>query len=139
MASKSSQPRIIAVANQKGGVGKTTTAINLATAIAATKRRVLVVDFDPQGNASTALGVDKRACPANSYDVVMGEATLAEALVAAGPAGTSDGAHRRSAPYMRHSLRSGSRASGSSPRVPRAARRAAASSARCGARRGRSR
>jgi chromosome partitioning protein len=77
-------PRVIAVANQKGGVGKTTTAINLATAIAATRRRVLIIDFDPQGNASTALGVDKRHCPANAYDVVMGEVPLATAIVDTG-------------------------------------------------------
>jgi chromosome partitioning protein len=81
---KVNAPRIIAIANQKGGVGKTTTAINLATAIAATERRVLIVDFDPQGNASTALGIDKRAAPANAYDVVMGEASLAEAIIDTG-------------------------------------------------------
>jgi chromosome partitioning protein len=83
------KPRVLVVANQKGGVGKTTTTINLATALAATKRRVLIVDFDPQGNASTGLGVDKRAVPANSYDVVMGDKTLTEAIVETGIPGLS--------------------------------------------------
>jgi chromosome partitioning protein len=81
---KASAPRIIAIANQKGGVGKTTTAINLATAIAATQKRVLIVDFDPQGNASTALGIDKRAALANSYDMVMGDATIHDAIIDTG-------------------------------------------------------
>ena len=74
--------RIIAIANQKGGVGKTTTAVNLATAFAATGRRVLVVDLDPQGNASTGLGRPPGEGAASSYDVLLGESPLDEATVA---------------------------------------------------------
>jgi len=74
--------RIIALSNQKGGVGKTTTAINLATALAACGNRILVIDFDPQGNTSTGFGVDKRGLTASSYTLLMGESTLDAATVA---------------------------------------------------------
>lgn len=73
--------RIIAIVNQKGGVGKTTTAINLGTALAARGRRVLVIDLDPQGNASTGLGIDTAARARSTYDVICGEAALADILV----------------------------------------------------------
>ena len=82
-AGDSARPlRIIALANQKGGVGKTTTAINLGTALAAIGEQVLVIDLDPQGNASTGLGIDRRQRRLSTYDVRAGEAPLAEAVQA---------------------------------------------------------
>jgi chromosome partitioning protein len=74
-------PRVIAIANQKGGVGKTTTAINLGTALAAIGEHVLIIDLDPQGNASTGLGIDRRSRRHSTYDVLIGEATLRDAVL----------------------------------------------------------
>ena len=80
-AAKAGGPTIIAVANQKGGVGKTTTAINLATALAAVGKRVLIIDLDPQGNASTGFGIDRARRELSSYDLIAGETTVSAVMV----------------------------------------------------------
>ena len=79
--STSKRPRVLAIANQKGGVGKTTTAINLSTALVAVGERVLVVDLDSQGNASTGLGIDPENRGHTSYDVMVGNVSLANAAL----------------------------------------------------------
>jgi chromosome partitioning protein len=81
MTETSELPRVLALANQKGGVGKTTTAINLGTALAATGERVLIVDLDPQGNASTGLGIDHKSRRRSTYDVLMGDIPVRDAVM----------------------------------------------------------
>jgi chromosome partitioning protein len=75
------RPRVLAIANQKGGVGKTTTAINLGTALAAIGEHVLIVDLDPQGNASTGLGIERKARRTSTYDVMTGQAPMRDAVI----------------------------------------------------------
>jgi chromosome partitioning protein len=77
---KSHDMRVLVLANQKGGVGKTTTTINLGTALAAIGEKVLIIDLDPQGNASTGLGIDRKSRTTSTYDVMIGERSLASVI-----------------------------------------------------------
>ena len=78
------RPRVLAIANQKGGVGKTTTAINLGTALAAIGEHVLIVDLDPQGNASTGLGIERKSRRTSTYDVLTGSSPMRDAILQTG-------------------------------------------------------
>src|SRR6476619_3034006 len=100
------QPRVLSIANQKGGVGKTTTAINLGTALAAIGEKVLIVDLDPQGNASTGLGIDRRNRRCSTYDVLIGEAPMRDAVLATAVPRLQIGAARDRAFRLRSALAS---------------------------------
>src|SRR5499433_2019505 len=78
------RPRVLAIANQKGGVGKTTTAINLGTALAAIGEHVLIVDLDPQGNASTGLGIERKSRRTSTYDVLTGAVPMRDSFLQTG-------------------------------------------------------